>query len=224
MANSNELFDFHPTREELGELAQLWATARLDRLVNMYYTGVVGSYDTGLCTRAAERLEYIAEVLGQDSVEAIVAQVKDDFRQRMGRDWESFTKGRPEEYDAVSLDWRLHIGKIANERVAEYVAQEAITVFWQLHKLDLKAALVAAADAVGAGRATAAPCEHDWQVSDLGAKLGAMQCARCRAFNFPTEREPMDLPPEGEKLTEEQFFERVRKIKEANRRLQGDVE
>ena len=90
-----------PTRHELLRLAHYW----YDRIVSIqttwFYAQQTGSYESRMLAYAGRRLDRIAEVIGQETVDKVVAEVAADYQKRMGADWEVFIHGDDEQWESV---------------------------------------------------------------------------------------------------------------------------
>ena len=83
-----------PTRHELLQLVRYWITEFLRIETFFFFEGQVGSADWRTSVYAVRRLNRIVGVLGKEAVDAVVSDVKNEFRRRFGdSDWEAFENG-----------------------------------------------------------------------------------------------------------------------------------
>ncbi|NQU24444.1 MAG: hypothetical protein HQ567_24445 [Candidatus Nealsonbacteria bacterium] len=184
--------DYVSTREELRILARHWSALALEFDTFYFATGQVGSCDTRTQAFAERRVVRIAGVLGRDSVEEVVGEVRDECRRRMGdRKWNIFENGTAEERERILEETHAasREGPSAPGYVIDYLKEEAVKVFPELPARELAAALRFAANAVGDCLVEVEPCDHEWQTDpdeyvwtfrEFASVL--QRCAKCRAI------------------------------------------
>jgi hypothetical protein len=91
-----------PSREELLILVRHWFRRLLDiRLFEFFYATTSGAEYRGKL-EANSSLERLAQALGPETVEAVVGEVEEEARRRVGEeDWRVFTTDSPEERQRV---------------------------------------------------------------------------------------------------------------------------
>jgi hypothetical protein len=97
-----EEVDFYkPTRHELKMLARYWAKTQLDIQVSWFFYRQAGSTDIRLEPYAANRLRRLSEAIGREVVDALVKELQQDQRKKMGDEF-----------------WRVFIGEATEEEKA----------------------------------------------------------------------------------------------------------
>ena len=94
-----------PTRHELLQLVRYWITEFLRIETFFFFEGQVGSADWRTSVYAVRRLNRIVGVLGREAVDAVVSDVKNEFRSASG-----IATGKP----SKMAIWRRRRGSLRN--------------------------------------------------------------------------------------------------------------
>lgn len=98
--DGEEVTGYRPTRCELREIVRYWAKVRLDIALDWFFWESTGSTEIRLDPYAASRLGKLARVLGDDTVEQVLREVRQKERRSIGAGtWRIFTQGTPHEWD-----------------------------------------------------------------------------------------------------------------------------
>ena len=89
---------YEPSREELLILVRHWFGCFLDIRLFQFFCAPTGGSDRRAKLEAISNLERLTQALGPEAVEAVVREVEEEARRRMGEeDWRAFTAGTREE-------------------------------------------------------------------------------------------------------------------------------
>jgi hypothetical protein len=99
--DSGEVPDFIPTRHELIQLVEYWATIDLDDLFHFFLLGQTGSAERRRVEFARHRICRIAAILGEEEVRKAIEEAEQKYSKTIDpRAWSIFKDGTPEEQDA----------------------------------------------------------------------------------------------------------------------------
>jgi hypothetical protein len=99
---AEECEGYRPTRCELRQLARYWYQQRLDLQIRYFLIGESSSTGWRLSSYSQRRLDRLAEILGAEAIDEVVAEVESDACERLGAEWwEIFKNGNRQQWDAV---------------------------------------------------------------------------------------------------------------------------
>ena len=104
------------TKDELRALAEHWAYTHLDCSVFCCLYGTVGSTDLRMWEYTEDRLKRIADILGEEEIEKVIAEVDEKMRQRLGDEvWTAFREGRAILGDDALAEGTVQIKEVGND-------------------------------------------------------------------------------------------------------------
>jgi hypothetical protein len=107
--DSKEIMEFVPTRQELEQLAAYWFRERIERDFDWFVYQCTGSSEWRWSVFIGRRLNRLAEVLGQEAMQAVRDDATKAFRKLNPKitdgDWRIFATGSDEEQEA----WRRQV-------------------------------------------------------------------------------------------------------------------
>ena len=107
---AEEIADFVPTRHELLLLVKHWYGLLLDNHWFWFVYQSTGSTEIRENSFAENRIHRIAELLGDDAVNATIADVKTEFSKQVDPDeWEIFLRGDDAQREAVAEKYNQQI-------------------------------------------------------------------------------------------------------------------
>jgi hypothetical protein len=108
---ATEVAEFVPTRHELIQLVKYWTERIVERQYQYFLTGCSGSSDIRLEPYAWRRVGRIAGLLGKKRVNRVLREVRASYAENQDKElWEIFTKGTPEQQEAVSAEMHRQVG------------------------------------------------------------------------------------------------------------------
>jgi len=126
--------------------------------------------------------------LGEETVRAVVTEIEDKYRRRMGqRIWELYQTGNWEEFQRITEEKDAAFTNYA----IDFLGKAAAKTFCDLPASEIAEALCTAATNVAAARVRVPFCEHDWQGDEKkwparlikGHLISAIQsCVKCGAM------------------------------------------
>jgi hypothetical protein len=114
--DAQEVPGFVATRHELIQLAKYWTKRAVDIEYFWFCCEQVGSSDRRIRTFAWNRVDRIADLLGEDEVNQAVQQAIDEYgKEQDPKVWSIFRNGTPEEQKAFHEETRRHFEENAPE-------------------------------------------------------------------------------------------------------------
>jgi hypothetical protein len=159
--------DYVPTKYEVLQLAASWWDQALDTRAFMLVTGQVGSSDWRIAEYAERRVDRIASILGDETVNKAVAGVERKWQRRLGdRAWEALQSGTEEDRIRIAEEnmEAIEAGEPGTPAYAlEHLKKTAVKSFPDMPDGQLAQALRLAAAAVEEGDIEVERCDHHWE-------------------------------------------------------------